>query len=176
MNSKKHVLEKDIESLDGEKNKLRSELELMNREKAILASEKIKLRTDIELLNQEKGRLQTDVEFLKEEKDSLHQDLSEEKDEFIRGAIHEVNESIPEQENALAEIWEARQELIEQMASKKVTRNTVIGVKENTRGDRVLWNFREKKRATLKEAISFNLIVQLSKSDQLPHQPCASIL
>ncbi|RZC59779.1 hypothetical protein C5167_007095 [Papaver somniferum] len=148
MNSKKNVLEKDIESLDGEKNKLESELELMNREKAISAHFCL---AELELeLDKFTRRLNPKIWKL-EEKDSLHQDLSEEKDEFIRGAIHEVNESIPERENALAEIWEAQQELIEQMASKKVTRNTVIGVKENT----MLWNFREKKRATLKEAISF---------------------
>ncbi|KAI3864509.1 hypothetical protein MKX03_011315, partial [Papaver bracteatum] len=48
------------------------------------------------------------------------------------------------------------------MESEKETKNRVIGVKKRKRGDPGLWNFREKKRATLKEVISF----QLNRTDK----------
>lgn len=92
-------------------------------------------------------KLQTDIEFFKEEKD-----------EFICSPIYEVNESLNEQvktstENEIMvarytqELREVRQELIKQMESERATRNAVvIGVK-GMKGDQVLWNFKEKKRA-----------------------------
>ncbi|MCL7028782.1 hypothetical protein MKW94_002465 [Papaver nudicaule] len=122
-----------------------------------LASEKTQLEADVELLNQEKDRLHTDVELLEEEKDTLHKVLSEEKDEFIHSAINEVNEKVVARD--YQELWEAQQELIKQMESVKVTRDTVIGVERmrGESGDQVLWNFRDKRRATLKEVMSFQV-------------------
>ncbi|KAI3865555.1 hypothetical protein MKW98_000006 [Papaver atlanticum] len=164
MNSWKTILEKDIESLDNEKNKIGCEFELLNKEKAVVAN-------DVELLKQDKDRLRTDVEFLKEEKNTLHKFLDEEKAEFVDSAVQEILESIPEREKTLAknekvvareriyiqELLEVRQEIIKQMGSEKATKNRVIGVKKRKRGDLELWNFREKKRATLKEVISYYL-------------------
>ncbi|KAI3840386.1 hypothetical protein MKW92_035561 [Papaver armeniacum] len=152
MISKKTILDKDIESLDNEKNKVGCQFELLNREKSV-------------------DTLQMDVEFLKEEKNTLHKFLDEEKAEFGDSVVHEVVESIPEREKILAknekvvareriyiqELQEIRQELIKQMESEKAAENRVIGVKKRKRGDADLWNFREKKRATLKEVISFQL-------------------
>ncbi|KAI3989419.1 hypothetical protein MKX01_032521 [Papaver californicum] len=53
------------------------------------------------------------------------------------------------------ELQEARQELIKVMVSEKVSRHTGIRVKTMRKGEQVLWNFREGKRASLKEVIRF---------------------
>ncbi|KAI3864508.1 hypothetical protein MKX03_011314, partial [Papaver bracteatum] len=101
INSRKAILEKDIESLDNEKNKIGSEFELMNKEKAEIAND--------------------------EERTALHKFLEEEKAEFVDSAIHEVLESIHEREKTLSknekvvsrehiyiqELQEVRQELIQ---------------------------------------------------------------
>ncbi|MCL7051989.1 hypothetical protein MKW94_000488 [Papaver nudicaule] len=132
-----------------------------------LQDEKNKLCRGIELLNQEKDKLQSDIEF-----------LNEDKAEFIRSAIQEVNDSNYEREKTIAEnekmlielkemnqtlvakervcteeLQEARQELIKVMVSKKVTGDGKIGVKTVRNGEQVLWNFREGRRASLKEVI-----------------------
>lgn len=121
--------------------------------------------------------MQSDIEF-----------FNGEKAEFIRSVTADVSKSFYEREKTLfenekmfiefkemnqtlvakercytEELREACQELIKVMVSEKVTRNTVIGVKKRKRGDPVLWNFREQKRATLKEVISF----QLNRTDKL---------
>ncbi|KAI3864510.1 hypothetical protein MKX03_011316 [Papaver bracteatum] len=67
--------------------------------------------------------------------------------------LKEKNQTLVAKEQFFtADLQEARQELI------KVTRK-VIGVKR-IRGDQVLWNFREKKRATLcmSRKYSFNML------------------
>ncbi|KAI3936313.1 hypothetical protein MKW92_001576 [Papaver armeniacum] len=102
-----------------------------------------------------------DVEFLKEEKNTLHKFLDEDKAEFVDSVVHEIlakNEKVVARERIyIQELQEIRQELIKQMESEKAAENRVIGVKQRKRGDAELWNFREKKRATLKEVISFQL-------------------
>ncbi|KAI3904979.1 hypothetical protein MKW92_032388 [Papaver armeniacum] len=163
----KNKLHSDIESLNKKKAELRTDFELTNKEKD-------KLQNDIELLNEEKDKLQSDIE-------NLIEFLNEEKAEFVRSVTLDVNESFYEREKTLAEnenmflelkemnqtlaakerfyteeLQEARQELIKQMESEKATKNKVIGLKRMG-GDQVLWNFKENKRATLKEVISFRL-------------------
>ncbi|KAI3871849.1 hypothetical protein MKX03_014969 [Papaver bracteatum] len=66
--------------------------------------------------------------------------------------LKEMNQTLAAKERFCSEeLEEARQELI-----KKATKNKVIRLKR-MRGDQVLWNFKENKRATLKEVISFRL-------------------
>ncbi|XP_026444735.1 WD repeat-containing protein 87-like [Papaver somniferum] len=163
LNEKKATVHGDICSLNEKKTFLESEIESLNNEKTNLGNE-----TD--LLGKEKMKLQTDIEF-----------HNKEKAEFIRSVTADLNKSFYEREKALSEnekifvelkemnrtlvakercyaeeLQEARQVLIKQMESEKSTKSRVIGVKR-MRGDQVLWNFKEKKRATLKDVISFRL-------------------
>ncbi|MCL7036695.1 hypothetical protein MKW94_006241 [Papaver nudicaule] len=129
-----------MEFLQDEKNKLCSGIKSFKKEKA-------KLETDFELLNQKKDKLESEIEF-----------LNEDKAEFIRSAIQEMNQTLVAKERfCTEELQEARQELIKVMVSEKVTRDGKIGVKTVRKGEQVLWNFREGRRASLKEVIRLQL-------------------
>ncbi|KAI3875712.1 hypothetical protein MKW92_030934 [Papaver armeniacum] len=168
LNEKKTTVQVDFRSLNEKKTVLESEIESLSKEKTNLGNE-----TD--LLGKEKMKLQTDIEF-----------HNKEKAEFIRSVTADLSKSFYEREKALAEnekmfielkemnhalvakercyteeLQGAHQVLIKQMESEKSTKSRVIGVKR-MRGDQVLWNFKEKKRATLKDVISF----QLNRTDK----------
>ncbi|XP_026412943.1 uncharacterized protein LOC113308693 [Papaver somniferum] len=168
LSEKKDTVHGDIRSLNEKKTILESEIESLNNEKTNLGNE-----TD--LLGKEKIKLQTDIEF-----------HNREKAEFIRSMTADLNKSFYEREKALAEnekmcvelkqmnrtlvakercyteeLQEVRQVLIKKIESEKSTKSRVIGVKR-MRGDQVLWNFKEKKRATLKDVIRF----QLNRTDK----------
>ncbi|MCL7025827.1 hypothetical protein MKW94_012800 [Papaver nudicaule] len=165
LKKEKASLSSDVEVLRKEKVILSSDSELLKKEKAIVAC-------DVGSLNREKEKLQGDVEF-----------LNEEKNEFVRSAITDVGQSmqeeIDERDKALAdsekaleelrvlyqtvvnkerwsrdELQEIRQELIKVLGSEKGSRNTVFGVKRTKAGDDEFWNYRENRRATMKEVIS----------------------
>ncbi|KAI3865554.1 hypothetical protein MKW98_000005 [Papaver atlanticum] len=183
LNEKKATVHGDIRSLNEKKSILESEIESLSNEKTNLGNE-----TD--LLGKGKMKLQTDIEF-----------HNREKAQFIRSVTADLNKSFYEREEALAEnekmcvelkemnrtlvikercyteeLQEARQVLIKQMESEKSSKSRVIGVKR-MRGDQVLWNFKEKKRATLKDVISFrlnrtdNIVVSFVNS----YHPAASV-
>ncbi|RZC93764.1 hypothetical protein C5167_029406 [Papaver somniferum] len=179
LNEKKATVHGDICSLNEKKTFLESEIESLNNEKTNLGNE-----TD--LLGKEKMKLQTDIEF-----------HNKEKAEFIRSVTADLNKSFYEREKALSEnekifvelkemnrtlvakercyaeeLQEARQVLIKQMESEKSTKSRVIGVKR-MRGDQVLWNFKEKKRATLKDDIFGRDKIKVSFVN--PYHPAASV-
>ncbi|KAI3864513.1 hypothetical protein MKX03_011319 [Papaver bracteatum] len=177
LNGKKITVQDDICSLNEKKTTVIGDIRSLNEKKTILESEieslsneKTNLGNETDLLGKEKMKLQADIEF-----------HNREKAQFIRSVTDDLNKSFYEREKALAEnekmfvelkemnrtlvikercytgeLQEARQVLIKQMESEKSSKSRVIGVKR-MRGDQVLWNFKEKKRATLKDVISFRL-------------------
>ncbi|XP_026414510.1 WD repeat-containing protein 87-like [Papaver somniferum] len=182
LNEKKTVIQDDICSLNEKKTTVQVDFRSLNEKKTVLESEieslskeKTNLGNETDLLGKEKMKLQTDIEF-----------HNKEKAEFIHSVTADLSKSFYEREKALAEnekmfielkemnhalvakercyteeLQGARQVLIKQMESEKSTKSRVIGVKR-MRGDQVLWNFKEKKRATLKDVISF----QLNRTDK----------